>query len=349
VRVSRQGEREDDRFRSPAFQREAIERFAAAEGLALKMFPDEIDVSGAKSKRPTLDAIVAAIEAGELAGLIVAKLDRLSRLGPRERIELFERIEGDAGGVILSATESNDVSTPEGRFVRELFLSLARMEWEKKKEAFSVARAIANGIAVKRQAPFGYRIVEGRHVVEPTEAPTVRAMFELRADGASYADVLAVFEQATGRSSSRETMSNLLKNRTFLGELRHGEFLLEDAHPAIVDVDLFEAVQAVGAARRGAERRWNGRASTLLATIAECASCGRGLRRSERAGGGHAVYKCPSSARPTPAPAPRSGWTSSTPTSSSAYSNGRGRSRTSLSSSKSSSARSRSGSSPSTT
>ena len=44
-RVSRKGEREDDRFRSPDFQREAIAGFAKAERLALVQFPAEIDVA----------------------------------------------------------------------------------------------------------------------------------------------------------------------------------------------------------------------------------------------------------------------------------------------------------------
>jgi DNA invertase Pin-like site-specific DNA recombinase len=270
VRVSRQGEREDDKFRSPAFQREAIERFA--------------------------------IEAGELAGVIVAKLDRLSRLPPAERIALFERVEG-AGGVVLSASEPNDVSTPEGRFVRELFLALARMEFEKKRDGFTLAKqnAIASGVAVKRRAPFGYRF-DRRHALErdPAAAVTLRELFELRDGGASYGEVLTHFEQATGRSSSRQTMRDLLTNRAYLGELHygHGERALAnaEAHEPLISEALFERVQAMNEERRRGRVYKAGRPVTLLAGIAQCVGCGKGLVRSPN-GRRPPSYKCPQDTR----------------------------------------------------
>jgi hypothetical protein len=92
-------------------------------------------------------------------------------------------------------------------------------------------------------------------------------------------------------------MSDLLRNRTFLGELRYADLVLENAHPPIVDVELFETVQAIRAALQ-VDRAWSrGRAKTLLAGIAKCVGCGGGLVRSERAGGGRAVYKCPNDTR----------------------------------------------------
>ena len=120
--MSRQGSREDERFRSPAFQADLIEQYGAREGLAIELAPPEVDVSGSKARRPILDELIRRVEAGELAGIIVAKLDRLSRLAPRDRVELFDRIEG-AGGVILSASETArrlDAGGPirAGRFPR---------------------------------------------------------------------------------------------------------------------------------------------------------------------------------------------------------------------------------------
>lgn len=165
-RVSRVGER-DERLRSPEFQDAAIEAKAKAEGVATRDYPVELDVSGAKRSRVVLDEIVGAIEAGELAGIVVYNLSRLSRLKPRDRIELVERIE-QAGGRIVSASESFDPSTPEGRFQRDLFFSLARLEWERAAEGFDAAKrnAIASGIAIKSRAPFGLRFNEG-HGLEP--------------------------------------------------------------------------------------------------------------------------------------------------------------------------------------
>jgi DNA invertase Pin-like site-specific DNA recombinase len=64
VRVSRKGTREDDRFRSPDFQRAAIERYVQLEGHTVQWFEPEVDVSGSKPKRAILDEISVASSAG---------------------------------------------------------------------------------------------------------------------------------------------------------------------------------------------------------------------------------------------------------------------------------------------
>src|SRR5262245_9200787 len=300
-RVSRKGERADDRFRSPDFQVEVMGRWASAHRRAVRYFPAEIDVSGSRGRRPILDELIAAIEAGELGGILVARLSRLSRLTPGERIELVERIDA-AGGEILSATENIDRSTPEGRFAFEVFLGIARMEYERYADQFDHAKrnAIENGIAIKPKAPIGYRVGAGRglEVVEH-EAEVVREIFRRRAEGESRGTLLAYLEEQTGRSSHRSTIGYMTRNRVYLGELRYGrkvELVKVDAHEPIVDVDLFDAVQAVDRRRSTGPGRGN-RPKSLLAGIARCESCGRGLV-STRTGSGRAYsYKCPADAR----------------------------------------------------
>jgi len=303
VRVSRVGDR-GDKLRSPEQQEAAIRAFARAERLELVEVVVEVDVSGAKAKRSGLAPLVDRVEAGELEGIVVAKLDRLSRLAPRERLDLLERVGNDR---LLSATESNDVATPEGRFVREIFFSLARMEWERARDNLALAKrnAIAGGIYLSTVAPFGYRFDEAhRLVVDELEAAIVVELFRLRATGAAWSAVLELFEQRTGRRSSRATVSAMLRNRAYLGHVVYGrsaETRLEnlDAHPAIVDVDLWDEVQATNVERSGNGRLggWSGRATSLLAGIAEC-SCGAGTGRTTSNGGANGYYRCTDPACP---------------------------------------------------
>ena len=112
-RVSRQGAREDERFRSPEFQVALMRRLAVSDGFELVEYPAEVDVSGAKPRREILDRIIADIESEQLDGLAVAKLDRLARLRPKDRVELIARIE-DAGGIIRSASEQLDADDARG-------------------------------------------------------------------------------------------------------------------------------------------------------------------------------------------------------------------------------------------
>ena len=301
VRVSRVGER-DERLRSPQFQTTGIEAKARAEGVAVEMYEPELDVSGSKKSRAILDAIVERVERKELAGVIVYNLSRLSRLAPRDRLELVERIE-KAGGVILSASESFDASTPEGRFQRDLFFSMARLEWEKAREGWHAAKAnaIAEGRAVKRRVNFGYERGKGGKLVPvPGDADVVRTMFERRAEGGSWGDLLDVFEEATGRSSSRQTMREMIGNRVYRGDLEYGRTAatrLENrgAHTAIVSEVLFAAAQAVTTERAGAPRQRTGRAKSLLAGIVTCQGCGRPLQRDRKRD--RFYYRCPTDAK----------------------------------------------------
>jgi DNA invertase Pin-like site-specific DNA recombinase/fructose-specific phosphotransferase system component IIB len=297
VRVSRQGTREDERLRSPDFQRDLVRRVLGG-SFELVDYEAEIDVSGSKTKRAILDEIIAAIEAGELDGIAIAKLDRFARLRPKDRVELIARIE-DAGGVIRSASEQLDTSTPEGRFARDVFLGVARMQWEQKDADLKVAKreAIAAGRAIMTTAPFGFRFDEAhRLVVVEEEAELVRELYELRLEGWSYGSLAELFNERTGRSVSDMTTRRMLENRVYLGELHYGRredtrLVNLDAVDAIVDVDVFEAVQRVNEERAPGRGVAVGRAKSLLAGIAICQGCGRNMSRKTTSSG-RTIYKC---------------------------------------------------------
>jgi site-specific DNA recombinase len=290
------------------FQLEAMRACASREGVGLREYPAEIDVSGSRKSRVVLDRIIADIETGELAGIMVAKLDRLSRLAPKDRLELVERIDA-VGGMIVSASENIDRSTPEGRFTFEVWLGIARMQWEQYAAGFLRAKvnATADGRAIKSKAPYGYRLDEAnRLVVVEREAALVRELFELRRLGGSYGDVLEHFERVSGRSSTRNTMRKMLANRAYLGELHYGKvdpLVNLAAHEAIVEVELFEAAGAVSDERSRTRGFYSGGApKSLLAGIARCAGCGTGLVRSQSGGKGRALtYRCPKDTRHCPA------------------------------------------------
>lgn len=299
-RVSRVAGRDrDDRLRSPDDQRALMQRFAASEGIVLDEVVVELDQSGSKTDQSAeLERLIQRVERGELDGIVVPRLNRLSRLKPRQRVQLVERIGSER---ILSATESNDVATPEGRMVRELFFILARMEWEQKADGFENAKAaaIAAGVAVTKTAAFGLAFDESHRYVPAPEAGTLRELMEIRAGGGSFNEVAHRFEERTGRTSSASTMAAMLSNRVYLGELRHGAHVNLEAHDAIVPLELFEAVQAVNEARspKIGRGRWSGRRTTLLAGIAKCACCGAGLSRSTSNQGASVVYRCPTPSR----------------------------------------------------
>ena len=116
---------------------------------------------------------------------------------------------------------------------------------------------------------FGYkRDDDGRLTIDEPDAKIVRKLFEMRASGKSLGAISDwLFEQGipspTGRSRwSRETISKLLKNEKYLGEVllqktyvkdlfsgkqvknagEKNQYLYQEHHPAIISRELFEAV-----------------------------------------------------------------------------------------------------------
>ena len=110
VRVSRVGARSGDSFISPDLQREQGAAWAASRGVEIAMIHEDLDQSGGKLHRPGLDALLARIRAGETDGVIVSKLDRLSRLGVADALRLVEEIT-DAGGSIAALDLGIDPTT----------------------------------------------------------------------------------------------------------------------------------------------------------------------------------------------------------------------------------------------
>jgi DNA invertase Pin-like site-specific DNA recombinase len=263
-------------------------------------------VSGSKASRAVLDGLVARVQSGELSGIVVAKLDRLSRLRPKDRVLLLESIE-DAGGVVLSASEQMDTTTREGRFTRELFLSLARMEWEKYRDGFEDAkrRAIENGIPVVTRPAVGYRRKSGmrngkkdrRLEVNERVAPVILELFERRTTGAGPVELGELLEAHGVRTSqgsrtwSKQAVYGLIKNPLYRGVLRYGNddrFTQDVPELAIVDLATWTAAQHPNGrqlVRTSAKSAW------LLAGIARCWSC-RYAMQGTTTSRGKRIYRC---------------------------------------------------------
>lgn len=279
-RVSRVGGR-GERLISPQMQERRIIGFAEGRGLEVEILPPELDVSGATVERPILGDAIARIERGEAEGIIVATLDRLSRMSITDALRTIERIEG-AGGQVIAVAENFDPTTPEGRMVRNIHLSIGEAQRERYAEHLSGSKrqAVERGIWPMAVVPRGYAKGNDRRLVpDPRSAAAVRRAFEVRAGGGSWREVAEIL--GCGHSGAGKT----IRNRVYLGEVRltvGGEELVSvDAHEAIVSRDLWEAAQMA----HPRPPRGEG-AGALLAGLIRCAGCSRQMTL------GDGSYRC---------------------------------------------------------
>jgi DNA invertase Pin-like site-specific DNA recombinase len=122
-------------------QRRAIENECARRGWELVRI--EQDVLSARSmNRPGLRVALDACRSGEVAGIVVAKLDRLSRSVIDFGKLLAEANRGDWNIVALDF--GLDLTTPQGKLVANLLMSVA--EWERE----VIGQRTREGLAAKR-------------------------------------------------------------------------------------------------------------------------------------------------------------------------------------------------------
>lgn len=284
-RVSRVGDRAE-RLISPELQERRILDYAEARGLAVEMLEPELDQSGGKVDRPILDQAIGRVERGEAAGVIVAQLDRLSRMELADALKTIQRIES-AGGEVIAVAENFDAGTPEGRMARNMFLSVAHMQLERSRTGFATAkaRAVKNGIWPTSKPPIGYTVTprkrggDGRLYPDPDTAPKVIKAFEMAAGGQSWTSIARYLDVGIS------TAQKITRNRAYLGEINLGDLRQTGTHEPLVSPDLFAVAQIL----RGRPPRKQ-HDPALLAGLVRCAGCQRTMAADMTVG--ERIYKC---------------------------------------------------------
>lgn len=176
-----------------AAQQRAIADMAKARGLEVVEVISDEGQSGKTLERPGLEHVLNMIAAGDADGLIVAKLDRLSRSVIDFGL-LLEWLEG-AEASLIALDLGVDTSTAGGRMIAHVLMAVA--EWERD----TIADRTRAGLASLRAQgkPTGRPAVADR----PELAERIRAM---RAEGLTMqaiADQLNAEGVATSRGAAK--------------------------------------------------------------------------------------------------------------------------------------------------
>lgn len=188
---------------SLAAQRAKVAGYAALYELELVEVIEDAGISGKTLERPGLERALELVRKGKADGVLVAKLDRLTR-SVADMAELIDCYFSEkAGKVLLSVADQVDTRTAAGRLVLNILVGVSQWEretiGERTRDALRHKRSVGETF---NHAPLGYRVEAGRLVADVEEQATVARANELRAAGASLQAIAATLT-AEGRRTKR--------------------------------------------------------------------------------------------------------------------------------------------------
>src|SRR6266852_5903092 len=239
---------------------EAYIKSQAHEGWkCLKTRYDDGGLSGGTLERPALQSLLADLRTRKVDVVVVYKVDRLTRslADFAKLVELFE-----AHGVsFVSVTQQFNTTTSMGRLTLNVLLSFAQFEreiaGERIRDKFAASRR--KGMWMGGTIPLGYEVRDRKLIINEEGADRVRLIFRqylvlgcvsrLRADLdrrgiRSKQRVLTSGRTLGGCFFGRGALYHLLKNRIYRGEVVHKGTTYPGEHKAIVEEELWNAVQA---------------------------------------------------------------------------------------------------------
>jgi site-specific DNA recombinase len=250
-------------FNSLDAQRESSEAFILSQRQeGWRVVPTRYDdggYSGGTLERPALKRLLEDVEASKVNAIVVYKVDRLTR-SLSDFAKIVEAL--DARGVsFVSVTQQFNTTSSMGRLTLNILLSFAQFEREVTGERIrdKIAASKKKGIWMGGLVPLGYDL-EGRKLVPNSkESDLVRKIFSLYLELGCVSKLAVRLDRDKIRSKvwvtrtgarlggvafARGALYALLRNRLYIGEIRHRDQWYPGEHKGIVPRDLWDKVQA---------------------------------------------------------------------------------------------------------
>ncbi|MBN8253581.1 recombinase family protein [Priestia flexa] len=290
---------------SIAAQIEKLEAYCISQGWELvDKYIDE-GYSAKDLQRPAFEKMMDKLKQGNIDVLLVYRLDRLTR----SVMDLYKilKILDDNNCMFKSATEVYDTTNAMGRLFITLVAAIAQWERENLGERvrLGMEKKTKLGMWKGGMAPYGYKIVEKKLVINDKEKAVVQEIFQQTTTFGFY--TLAKHLTNKGFSTRKggewhvDSVRDIANNPVYAGYLTFNQSskdykkppreqtLYEGSHEPIISKDEFWALQDLLDKRRnggGKKHTSNYYFSTLL----KCARCGHSLSGHKSAG--KKTYRC---------------------------------------------------------
>ena len=226
-----------------------IRAYAEREGYTIIYEYSDHAKSGFKNveRRTQFQAMIQAAASGAFDTVIAWKVDRFGR--NRRESATFKGQLADCGVKVVYAMEP----IPDGAagvLTEGMLESLA--EWysrnisenTKRGQHDNAVKGLYNG-----HASYGYRrSADNRFEIYEPEAAVVRKIFDLYAQGHSFASIVRILADdgvltKNGRPFQKATVLYILTNDNYIGTYHYADVRIQNSMPAIIDIDVWEQCQ----------------------------------------------------------------------------------------------------------
>jgi DNA invertase Pin-like site-specific DNA recombinase len=282
-------------FNSLDAQRESSEAFILSQRQeGWRVVPTRYDdggYSGGNMERPALKRLLEDVEAKKVNVIVVYKVDRLTR-SLSDFAKIVEAL--DARGVsFVSVTQQFNTTSSMGRLTLNILLSFAQFEREVTGERIrdKIAASKRKGMWMGGLVPLGYNL-EGRKLVPNVkESELICKIFSLYVNLGCVSKLAIQLNREKVRSKvwvtrtgarlggvafARGALYALLRNRLYIGEIRHRHQWYPGEHKGVVPRELWDKVQAqLNSNLKTRRKRAREQSSSLLTGLVEDAAGNR--------------------------------------------------------------------------
>ena len=288
------------------YQLEECQRFIERNNYNfIKAYIDEAVSGKSVNNRTAFFELLQDVKKGLYDIVLVYKYSRFARNLMEARL-YHHQIE-KAGARLISAKEQIDDTTPEGRMMRNIIMSMDEY-YSDNLSTFvqsSMYTAAKQGRYLGGELPFGFALDENKNYIEnKKEADIVRRIFELRKNGIMPADTIKLFnsEGITSRNNkpfTQQLISKILRAKKYIGvysyKIKGYEPIeIEGAMPQIVDLQTWRAVQ-ISLNESASKKNTKGRArrySYALTGKIVCGLCGEPFTGTSKGSKSNLKYYC---------------------------------------------------------
>ena len=229
-RVSTDGQAGEDKFGIDS-QKSLIQTYCDSHNMEITNWYIDEGESGVKENRPALGSLLfGELTNPPVSAVVVAKSDRIAR---NIKLYFYYMMLLEKKNIhLVSATEDvvND-DTGLGNVYKSLMLFVAEQERK------NIMKRTMGGRRIKAdrggysggRAPMGYKVENGKLVINEDEAPVVRFVFSCKSKGINMLTTMHLlneqgFKTRNGKEFVISTVQSIWNNeRTYRGEYRYGQ------------------------------------------------------------------------------------------------------------------------------